>query len=204
MSIEGADVGPLMDRWNAYTRQAKVILFSNKLFGRTTTKTDLRPMNRSSDMASAWPIDPLIWRDDLRRGGRQVPKVAPSFNARTGSRTRVEASTGLHDRPLHYPDSKLGPASQIRTGDIAVAARCTKRCETYYSRALYQAELRRVQLCNATLVFSPFDSYGRDAYSFPKGEDQIYKRSFRSLLGPSWTATLRLKVCDIYVDRSHV
>lgn len=25
-------------------------------------------------------------------------------NARTGIRTRVGASTGLHDRPLHYPD----------------------------------------------------------------------------------------------------
>jgi len=54
----------------------------------------------------------------------------------------------------------LGPASQIRTGDIAVAARCTNWCETYYSRALYQAELRRVQLCNATLIFRPFDHKG--------------------------------------------
>lgn len=83
--------------------------------------------------------------------------LAPPFSARTGSRTRVEASTGLHDRPLHYPDSKQGPASQIRTGDIAVAARCAFWRETYYSRALYQAELRRVQRCKAILVFSPFD-----------------------------------------------
>lgn len=56
--------------------------------------------------------------------------------------------TGRHDRPLHY----LGihscamvwdPASRIRTGDIAVAAQLPNTGRSYYSRALYQSELRR-------------------------------------------------------------
>ena len=87
----------------------------------------------------------------------------PSFaygilGARTGIRTRVESSTGFHDRPLHYPDT-TDPASQIRTGDIAVTARSTLRCElTYYSRALYQAELRRASRSNVFLVLKLFDT----------------------------------------------
>ena len=35
------------------------------------------------------------------------------------------------------------PASRIRTGDIAVAAQLPRVGKPYYSRALYQAELRR-------------------------------------------------------------
>ncbi len=35
------------------------------------------------------------------------------------------------------------PASRIRTGDIAVAAQLPDNGKPYYSRALYQAELRR-------------------------------------------------------------
>ena len=48
----------------------------------------------------------------------------PIDYARTGIRTRVESSTGFHDGPLHHPDT-TDPASQIRTGDIAVTARST-------------------------------------------------------------------------------
>ncbi len=36
------------------------------------------------------------------------------------------------------------PASRIRTGDIAVAAQFARERRLYYSRALYQSELRRV------------------------------------------------------------
>ncbi len=36
------------------------------------------------------------------------------------------------------------PASRIRTGDIAVAAQFARERILYYSRALYQSELRRV------------------------------------------------------------
>lgn len=36
------------------------------------------------------------------------------------------------------------PASRIRTGDIAVAAQFARERRPYYSRALYQSELRRV------------------------------------------------------------
>ncbi len=35
------------------------------------------------------------------------------------------------------------PASRIRTGDIAVAAQFAEAASLYYSRALYQSELRR-------------------------------------------------------------
>ena len=46
----------------------------------------------------------------------------------------------------HYTTWALaanGPASRIRTGDIAVAAQLPGCGKSYYSRALYQAELRR-------------------------------------------------------------
>jgi hypothetical protein len=44
--------------------------------------------------------------------------------AQVGIRIRVDCVTGNHDRPLHYlgPFFTVNPASQIRTGDIAVAA----------------------------------------------------------------------------------
>ena len=45
-------------------------------------------------------------------------------HAQVGIRIRVVCVTGKHDRPLHYLGFLLNsyPASQIRTGDIAVAA----------------------------------------------------------------------------------
>ena len=51
----------------------------------------------------------------------------------------------------HYTTWALAandPASRSRTGDIAVAAQLPNYGKPYYSRALYQAELRRVlRLC---------------------------------------------------------
>jgi hypothetical protein len=59
----------------------------------------------------------------------------------------------------HYTiRTHIDPASQIRTGDIAVTARSTLRCETYYSRALYQAELRRASGYDVFLILRPFDT----------------------------------------------
>jgi hypothetical protein len=42
-----------------------------------------------------------------------------------------------------WADINRCPASRIRTGDIAVAAQLPIVGKPYYSRALYQAELRR-------------------------------------------------------------
>ena len=119
--------------------------------------------------------------------------LQPSFNlvnnARTGIRTRVGASTGLHDRPLHYPDTSVsfaivfhprceqninafliykcsrwsfsileivsGPASQTRTGDIAVPAR---KCTGNFTRtsrttaAHSTTELRRDNVYYSTVA----------------------------------------------------
>jgi hypothetical protein len=47
------------------------------------------------------------------------------MDAQVGIRIRVDCVTGNHDRPLHYLGTcslTVSPASQIRTGDIAVAA----------------------------------------------------------------------------------
>jgi hypothetical protein len=67
--------------------------------------------------------------------------------AQDGIRIRVAAVTGLHDRPLHYLGishaHSTSPASRSRTGDIAVAAQLPSSGKLYYSRALYQSELRR-------------------------------------------------------------
>ncbi len=46
------------------------------------------------------------------------------------------------------------PASRIRTGDIAVAAQLPLIGKPYYSRALYQAELRRGTLPNNVGIVS--------------------------------------------------
>ena len=46
------------------------------------------------------------------------------------------------------------PASRIRTGDIAVAAQLPFIGKPYYSRALYQAELRRGTLPNSVGIVS--------------------------------------------------
>lgn len=67
-------------------------------------------------------------------------------DAQDGIRIRVDGVTGRHDRPLHYLGTLVfvDPASRIRTGDIAVAAQFARERLLYYSRALYQSELRRV------------------------------------------------------------
>jgi hypothetical protein len=41
-------------------------------------------------------------------------------NARTGIRTRVEASTGLHDSPLHYPDA----VKSVYLHDVSGTSEC--------------------------------------------------------------------------------
>ena len=50
-------------------------------------------------------------------------KISEQEYAQVGIRIRVDCVTGNHDRPLHYLGiDTVSPASQIRTGDIAVAA----------------------------------------------------------------------------------
>ena len=64
--------------------------------------------------------------------------------AQVGIRIRVDCVTGNHDRPLHYLGifysiSRLPDSDRGHRGSRAVAG----TGKPYYSRALYQAELRR-------------------------------------------------------------
>ena len=65
-------------------------------------------------------------------------------HAQVGIRIRVVCVTGKHDRPLHYLGffkqiSRLPDSDRGHRGSCAV----TYNGNPYYSRALYQAELRR-------------------------------------------------------------
>ena len=66
-------------------------------------------------------------------------------NAQVGIRIRVVCVTGRHDGPLHYLGSfshklsRLPESNRGHRGSRAVAS----IGKPYYSRALYQAELRR-------------------------------------------------------------
>ncbi len=52
-----------------------------------------------------------------------LPSLIPHFiYARVGIRTRVEASTGLHDRPLHYPGLKYIPPPVFVRGEARYLA----------------------------------------------------------------------------------
>ena len=64
-------------------------------------------------------------------------------DAQIGIRIRVVGVTGRHDRPLHYLGwlsiSRLPDLNRGHRGSCAV----TSSGNLYYSRALYQSELRR-------------------------------------------------------------
>ena len=83
------------------------------------------------------------------RISREGPELEDDYkyDAQVGIRIRVVCVTGRHDRPLHYLGSRcrlsrLPDSNRGHRGSRAVTVTGTP----YYSRALYQAELRRV-LC---------------------------------------------------------
>jgi len=76
-------------------------------------------------------------------------------DAQVGIRIRVDCVTGNHDRPLHYLGthlqlSRLPDSDRGHRGSRAVAL----IGKPYYSRALYQAELRRGTLPNNVGIVS--------------------------------------------------